>query len=197
MAEVIEKTGLIERSGQGVDIMFSNCVKEGKPLPDYSYSDDYQVDLRFYGEIPDDAFYLFVQDICHQPELESKLNTFDWLTLHYIWKGNTEAVYKESCPKLLEMGLIAEDPYFGYVLSSRYLLYKPHVRTIAQQYDISHIQIVYNVIRRSGESSMNDFVAAFDGILTQKQVRNLIEGLRKAQLITNQGKARAARYHWL
>ena len=52
MAEVIEKTGLIERSGQGVDIMFTNCIKEGKPLPDYSYSDDYQVDLRFYGEIP-------------------------------------------------------------------------------------------------------------------------------------------------
>ena len=46
MAEVIEKTGLIERSGQGVDIMFTNCVKEGKPLPDYSNSDDYQIDLR-------------------------------------------------------------------------------------------------------------------------------------------------------
>ena len=197
MAEVIEKTGLIERSGQGVDIMFTNCIKEGKPLPDYSYSDDYQVDLRFYGEIPDDAFYLFAQDICHQQELESKLNTFDWLTLHYIWKGNIEAAYKDSCPKLLKMGLIIEDSYFGYVLSSRYLLYKPHVRTIAQRYDISHIQTVYNVIRRNGEASMSDFVAAFDGILTQKQVRTLIEGLCKTPLISSHGNARATRYHWV
>lgn len=46
MAEVIEKTGLIERSGQGVDLMYANCVKEGKPLPDYGTSDDYQVNLR-------------------------------------------------------------------------------------------------------------------------------------------------------
>ena len=197
MAEVIEKTGLIERSGQGIDIMFTNCIKEGKPLPDYSYSDDYQVDLRFYGEIPDDAFYLFTQDICHQQELESRLNTFDWLTLHYIWKGDTEAAYRESCSKLLELGLIAEDSYFGYILSSRYLLYKPHVRTIALQYDISHIQTVYYVIRRNGEASMSDFVASFDGILTQKQVRNLIEGLCKTPLIASHGKARATRYHWV
>ena len=197
MAEVIEKTGLIERSGQGVDIMFTNCIKEGKPLPDYSYSDDYQVDLRFYGEIPDDAFYLFAQDICHQQELESKLNAFDWLTLHYIWKGNIEAAYKDSYPKLLDMGLIIEDSYFGYVLSSRYLLYKPHVRTIAQRYDISHIQTVYNVIRRNGEASMSDFVEAFDSILTQKQVRTLIEGLCKTPLISSHGNARATRYHWV
>ena len=197
MAEVIEKTGLIERSGQGVDIMFTNCIKEGKPLPDYSYSDDYQVDLRFYGEIPDDAFYLFAQDICHQQELESKLNTFDWLTLHYIWKGNADAGYKESYPKLLEMGLITEDSYFGYVLSARYLQYKPHVKTVAQRFDLNHIQTVYYVIRRNGHASMSDFVDAFDGVLTQKQVRNLIEGLCKTPLIASHGNARATKYSWV
>ena len=109
----------------------------------------------FYGEIPDDAFYLFVQDISHQQELESKLNTFDWLTLYYIRKGNIEDVYKESCLKLLDMGLIAEDSYFGYVLSSCYLLYKPHVRTVARQYDISHIQTVYYVITKGTEVNFN------------------------------------------
>ena len=196
MAEVIEKTGLIERSGQGVDIMFTNCIKEGKPLPDYSYSDDYQVDLRFYGEIPDDAFYLFAQDICHQQELESKLNTFDWLTLHYIWKGKADAGYKESYPKLLEMGLITEDSYFGYVLSARYLQFKSYVKTVAQRYDLNHIQTVYYVIRRNGHASMSDFVDAFDGILTRKQVRNLIEGLCKTPLIASHGNARATRYSW-
>lgn len=197
MAEVIEKTGLIERSGQGVDIMFTNCVKEGKPLPDYSNSDDYQIDLRLYGEIPDDAFYLFAQDICHNSEYESQMNIFDWLTLHFIWKGNVDSGYKESFPKLLEMGLIAEDAYFGYVLSTGYLLHKPHVKSIAQQFDINHLQMVYNVTRRNGNASMSDFVAAFDGILTQKQVRNLIEGLCKTPLIASQGNARATRYYWI
>lgn len=110
---------------------------------------------------------------------------------------DTEAAYKESCPKLLEMELITEDSYFGYVLSTRYLQYKPHVRTIAQQYDISHLQTIYYVIRRNGDASMSDFVAAFDGVLTQKQVRNLIEGLCKTSLIASHGNARATRYSWV
>ena len=75
------------------------------------------------------------------------MNTFDWLTLHYIWKGNAEAVY--------------------------------------------------HVIRRNGDASMSDFVAAFDGILTQKQVRNLIEGLCKTPLISSHGNARATKYSWV
>ncbi len=95
------------------------------------------------------------------------------------------------------MGLIAEDVYFGYVLSTRYLLYKPHVKSVVGQYEINHIQIVYHVIRRNGDASMSDFVAAFDGILTQKQVRNLIEGLCKTPLIASHGNARATRYSWI
>jgi ATP-dependent DNA helicase RecG len=43
--EVLEKTGLVERAGQGVDKMYYNCLMEGKPLPDYSLTDNYQVDL--------------------------------------------------------------------------------------------------------------------------------------------------------
>jgi hypothetical protein len=93
--------------------------------------------------------------------------------------------------------LIAEDVYFGYVLSTRYLLYKPHVKSVVGQYEINHIQIVYHVIRRNGDASMSDFVAAFDGILTQKQVRNLIEGLCKTPLIASHGNARATRYSWI
>lgn len=51
LAEVIEKAGLIERSGQGVDIMYSNCITEGRPMPDYSDSDDFQVTLRIESRI--------------------------------------------------------------------------------------------------------------------------------------------------
>ena len=44
---------------------------------------------------------------------------------------------------------------------------------------------------------MSDFVDAFDGILTQKQVRNLIEGLCKTPLIASHGNARATKYSWV
>ena len=41
MSEVLQKTGLVERSGQGVEKMFYNCIMEGKALPDYSGTDSY------------------------------------------------------------------------------------------------------------------------------------------------------------
>ena len=43
---------------------------------------------------------------------------------------------------------------------------------------------------------MSDFVEAFGGQLTQKQVRTLIEGLCAAHLLSQHGNARATRYVW-
>lgn len=196
MAEVIEKTGLIERSGQGVDLMCANCVKEGKPLPDYSASDDYQVNLRLYGEIPDDAFYLFTHDILRDNELSSQLNAFDWITLHYVWKGKAENGFEESLMKLNDLGLVMEDTYFRYVLAPAYVMRKPIARAVAQDVEPVVLARVYYVIKRKGEAAMSEFVEALDGILSQKQVRTLIEKLCRYHLLSQHGNARATRYVW-
>ncbi len=196
MAEVIEKTGLIERSGQGVDLMCANCVKEGKPLPDYSASDDYQVNLRLYGEIPDDAFYLFTHDILRDNELSSQLNAFDWITLHYVWKGKAENGFEESLMKLNDLGLVMEDTYFRYVLAPAYVMRKPIARAVAQDVGPVVLARVYYVIKRNGEAAMSEFVEVLDGILSQKQVRTLIEKLCRYHLLSQHGNARATRYVW-
>lgn len=197
MTEVIEKTGLIERSGQGVDLMCANCVKEGKPLPDYSASDDYQVNLRLFGVIPDEAFYLFTHEILRNQELADQLNAFDWITLHHVWRGKADEGYDESLAKLEQLGLVNRDAYFRYVLSPAYVLKKQNAKAVAQRVNAGLIAKVYYVIKRSGEAAMSDFVAAFDGQLTQKQVRNLIESLCKDHLLSSHGNARATRYVWV
>ena len=196
MAEVIEKAGLIERSGQGVDLMYANCVKEGKPLPDYSASDDYQVNLRLYGEIPDDAFYLFTHDILRDREVADQLNAFDWITLHYVWKGKAENGFEESLSKLKELGLVMEDTYFRYVLEPAYVMRKPQTKAVAQYENPEVLARVYYVTKRNGEASMSEFVEAFDGSLSQKQVRTLIEKLCGYHILSQHGNARATRYVW-
>ena len=55
---------------------------------------------------------------------------------------------------------------------------------------------VYYVVKRRGEAAMSDFVEAFEGLLTQKQVRTLIEGLCGGHVLTQHGNARATRYVW-
>jgi ATP-dependent DNA helicase RecG len=102
--EVLEKTGEVERSGQGVDKMFYICLMEGKPLPDYSQTDDYQVDLCLQAKIVDEAFYIFVNEI--QNRRKNKLNVFDLLTLDRVRQGISIDLPEASVEKLLREGLI-------------------------------------------------------------------------------------------
>ena len=63
ISEVLQKTGHVEKSGQGIDRMFAISISEGKPIPDYSLTDEWQVCLRLYGTIQDPALLLLIHDI--------------------------------------------------------------------------------------------------------------------------------------
>ena len=56
LADVLSKTGIVERSGQGVDKIFRNMLSEGKELPDYSHSDKFRVELHLSSVVKDVAF---------------------------------------------------------------------------------------------------------------------------------------------
>ena len=62
ITEVLQKAGFIEKSGQGVDKMFYHCLMDGKCLPDYSLTDEWQVCLRLPGEIKYPAFMLYARE---------------------------------------------------------------------------------------------------------------------------------------
>lgn len=82
--EILQKTGLVERSGQGVDKMFYNCIMEGKALPDYSGTDPYQVSLTFNAPILDPAFVIFVRNEQNKRPAAERLNVFELLTLYKV-----------------------------------------------------------------------------------------------------------------
>ena len=63
ISEVLQKTGHVEKSGQGIDRMFAISISEGKPIPDYSLTDEWQVCLRLHGTIQDPALLLLIHDI--------------------------------------------------------------------------------------------------------------------------------------
>jgi ATP-dependent DNA helicase RecG len=63
IAEALERCGLVERSGQGFDKMFSLCIREAKPLPGFSGTDPYQVCLKLDGAIQDPAFIKFLEKV--------------------------------------------------------------------------------------------------------------------------------------
>ena len=56
LADILAKTGIVERSGQGMDKIFLNTLSEGKPEPDYSGSDDFNVTAILSANVKDKAF---------------------------------------------------------------------------------------------------------------------------------------------
>lgn len=61
LADAFARLGLVERSGQGADLMFEAAVREGKTPLDYRSSDEAQVVLTFHARVEDEGFLRFIE----------------------------------------------------------------------------------------------------------------------------------------
>lgn len=191
LTEILQKTGLVERSGQGVDKMFYHCIMESKPLPDYSKTDAYQVNLTFRAEIQDKAFLFFINEA--QKNIEEKLNVFDLLALDKIRRGISEEFDKGIIEKLRTEQLVSVQEGSVYTLSDRYRLFIPRKECIkgvtAQQ-----LQKVNECFKVHDTISKSTLMEVFNGILTEKQVRNIISRMEQAGIIRRMGVGKATKY---
>ena len=193
LTEVLQKTGLIERSGQGVDRMFYLCLMDSKPLPDFSHTDSTQVDLRLKAEILDGAFYLFLNEI--QGNRQDKLNVFDLLTLDKIRQGISTGLYETSVAKLQHEGLIKSQSSADrkYVLGDRYYEIARQPAYI-KEYRVSDLQIIADCFQQAKGVSMKEFVDAFGNQLTREQIKTLIYKLESEGLVITNGLGRWTTY---
>ena len=143
ITEVLQKAGFIEKSGQGVDKMFYHCLMDGKLLPDYSLTDDWQVCLRLPGEIKYPAFMLYARELQNARPANNKLNVFDLLALFRASQGDSQRHTDEvTLRKLTDEGLLitAQD---GYKLSDRYyeIAKNTAVDVIGQDSDTKNVPV--------------------------------------------------------
>ena len=81
LADILAKTGIVERSGQGMDKIFLKTLSEGKPDPDYTESDDFNVTAILSATVKDKAFAIYVQSIQQSLPEDKKLTVFDVMAL--------------------------------------------------------------------------------------------------------------------
>ena len=144
ITEVLQKAGFIEKSGQGVDKMFYHCLMDGKCLPDYSLTDDWQVCLRLSGEIKYPAFLLYARELQNARPANNKLNVFDLLALFRASQGESQRHTDEvTLRKLIDEGLLipAQD---GYKLSERYYEIVKNVGTIENTQKNDTVNVLVN-----------------------------------------------------
>lgn len=200
LADVLAKTGIVERSGQGVDKIIKNTLAEGKEQPDYSHSDPFRVELQISAVIKDKAFAIFLDSEQRDLPEEERLSVFEVVSLNDIRQGHSELVSKEMIKQLLDRNLIEKR---GRTRGTYYILSKNYYELCGEEGEYTHkddwgvnqvLSIIMPHLAKFERAKMKDFVRLLDGHLTRRQVRLMIEQLVDKDYLAKEGEGAATVY---
>ncbi len=204
IAETLQHLKYVQRTGQGVDIIFRGMISSGKPFPEYkSYND--AVSLTIYSAIDDIDFVKFIAN--EENELSRSFSLSELMILRYlkdnrkITMSEAESLIQEArdqaqnaCSNLKRYGLI-ELSGNEYMLTAK--IYDElknsvdYTKDKAIQY-IKAREMILEYIRDRGFVN-NELVRELCGF-SQKQARIILQRMRKENLIELSEKGRYAKY---
>lgn len=196
LADILLKTGLVERSGQGVDKLYLYSLLESKPVPDYSRTDMFQVELKISAEIQDPSFLIFAKEEQSKRDENNKLGVFDLITLDKIRRGVLSGLDADIIQKLLRENLIKRS---GKTTSEIYTLGDKYFEITQTEDEIAgyrpiYLSMIAEGYQKNDKLTMSDFVEIFAESLTRDQVRYMVEKLVKDNVLIPEGTGKGTKY---
>jgi ATP-dependent DNA helicase RecG len=195
MAEVLEKTGLVERSGQGIDKIFSLTLSEGKPQPDYQDSDPYQVTLRLDGAVTDKAFHIYINQTQSSRDENNKLGVEEIIALYKVKQGLFAQVKASTIERLERENLISKSSGSSnrYALSDSYSALAAREQRIGSRYLVAEV-VQFLVAIQGNTLKIGQLEETLVGALNRNQIKYLITKLFEDGIIITEGVGRGTRY---
>ena len=201
IAEVLAKCGLVERAGQGFDLMFRECIRQSKPLPDFTHTDDYSVWITLHGDIQDPEFLRFLEEIGREQVAAFGLD--DFLVVDLVRREQpVPDSFRSRVEHLLEQGIIervGRGRGVRLLLSQRFYQHigKAGVYTRKRGLDretnkellLKHIQD-----NQDEGSPLRELVQVLPA-LSYFQVQKLLQDLRRQGQICRVGNTNASRWY--
>jgi ATP-dependent DNA helicase RecG len=197
IAEVLARCGMVERAGQGVNLMYEECIKQGKDHPDFSGSDDYQVMLTLHGEVRDPQFLKFLEKLGKE-RMES-FSTDDLLAIDAIHRESKIAEQlRKRLPHLIDAGVIERVGRGRYTLSKRFyhFLGKKGVYTRKRGLDRDHNKALLEKHIKDDRQEGCQF-QELQQVLpnhSRNQIHSLLKELRAEGKIRCSGRTRGGRW---
>lgn len=201
LADVLAKTGLVERSGQGIDKIFLRTLSEGKPEPDYAQTDDFSVCVTLSGTIKDPGFALYIQEIQEGLPDDAKLTVFDVMALCEIRDGAQRPSNREIARKLEKMGYIEKHGKTNaqfFLLPRRYYELREDSAVYSLKTDWNLIQvwaILCPFLEKYGKARRSEINKLLGDHISDKQFRKFIRTLKEKGLIRTEGERGQTRYY--
>lgn len=192
IAEIFQLAGLVERSGQGMDMIFDNTIREGKGLPDFLGTDNHLVVLNIPAGVKDENFILFLEKITNQKQIT--LSFEEIFELEKI-RENRKMKNINFRDKFLELGIIekvGKTSGSQYILSHKYYSFKEKPGLYTRIVGISRDekkQLILKHIAKNKKGLLCDLKDAFSDLKSQ-DVSNLLQELKKEGKIIHEGSDR-------
>lgn len=197
IAEILALCGFVERSGQGMNLIYELSIKEAKQLPDFTGSDVNFVVLTLNGLVIDAKMLSVIKRIGDE-RMES-LATIDLLTINALYHNFplTDGM-KARLKHLIEMGLVEHIGRKSYVLARS--LYEAvgeagvHTRIVGLDRETNK-ELILKHVRQNGQKGtpFKEFYQVLPG-LSRGQLQALVNALRKEGRIYCEGRTSAARW---
>jgi ATP-dependent DNA helicase RecG len=201
IAEVFLKCGLVERSGQGANLMFKETICQGKSLPNFSYTDETQVFLTLPGDIQDAHFLRFLEKVGQERLKEFSIE--DFLILDLVHREESIPVkWQPNVKRLLSAGIIEK---FSRGRGVRYLFSRKYYDFIGKSGTYTHkrgldrethkeLLLKHIVAHKQIGSRLQELMQVLP-MLSKDQVQTLIKALKHQGAIFNQGTTRSALWY--
>ncbi|OQC41889.1 MAG: Divergent AAA domain protein [Acidobacteria bacterium ADurb.Bin051] len=197
LADALARCGLVERSGQGADRMFSTAVREGKLPPDFSESDAYQVSVSLQGQVRDPRFLAFLERLGR--ETQQTLSVDDLLVL--------DAIHRETpvpdrvlprIPALLGSGALERVSRRRLTLSRRFYDFVgrrgEYTRRRGLDRGASKALLLQHIRQNAADGSPLAELCQVLPAMKPTQVQNLLRDLKRDAQAHPVGRTRAARW---
>ncbi len=200
LAEALARCGLIERSGQGMNLMFETAVRQGKALPSFAGTAAHEVRLTLDGRVSSPAFVRFMERIGEQT-LRS-FSTDDFLALDALHRDQPlRKALKERLPGLVAVGAVEA---MGRGKGVQYLLSKAlyaalgakgtHTRKQGLDHETNKALLLKHVASQGQEGAPLAELRQVLPALPSSAVQALMHEMRKEGSVFLEGQRRWAKW---
>jgi ATP-dependent DNA helicase RecG len=201
IAETFQKCGLVERAGQGVNRIFEESIRQGKPRPDFSRSDDYQVFLSLEGEVQDIGFLRLLERVGRE-----RLRSF--ATEHFLVLDLVHREQRVPEPLRPYLSALIEDGVVEsvgrgrgtrYLLSRRYYTITGRRGTYTRKRGLDRAQnrqlLLQHIRKNAAEGVRLAELRQVLPALSRGSIQSLLKEIKADELVECRGHTRGARWY--
>ncbi|MBU4480050.1 transcriptional regulator, partial [Patescibacteria group bacterium] len=197
LAESFEKIGFVERSGQGVDLIFENTIREGKGIPDYFDSDESEVVLNIPAIVKNKEFVSYLDEV--DKKMQIGFSVDDLILLETIKSGKKNNIIKKDVQKFLDKGVVV---VIGHGRGTKYLLSKEYYKSkdiLGEYTKLEGLgrdrikEMIVKHIKDNGSIISVEVRQAFPE-LTSKDINNILQELRRSGKLLFRGNPQTGKW---